>query len=207
MHLSVHAHITHAQWVGCFHLCSWSISWCCIISFYNWCAFSMVFSEGMVSWNEMSCAQGSAIGVVAACLLRLWLMPLSLVPLPQHVWCEFLQLSLWRRQGLCPMIFPLHLSEDRAGRHVAFPKGMVSCLPGRELGTSRCHFRLILDACGWLLSVSPLLLQPTAIVSLCWLGGCLSFRICIRSLVCAFSLFCVALVAYACFSPGHCCAA
>jgi len=50
---------------------------------------------------------------------------LLFVPLSQHVWCEFLQLSLWKWEGLCPMLFPLHLSEDRAGRHVAFPKGMV----------------------------------------------------------------------------------
>ena len=38
----------------------------------------------------MTCAHGLAVRVYAACLLRLWLMWLSFVPLSQRAWYEFL---------------------------------------------------------------------------------------------------------------------
>jgi len=102
-------------------------------------------SKGMVSWSEMSCAHGSAARVYAPGLLRPWLMRLSFVPLSQRAWYEFLLLSLWLWQGLCPVLLPLHRSEDRAGLPVSFPEGMVSCKPGRELRMSSSHFCQSID--------------------------------------------------------------
>jgi len=102
-------------------------------------------SKGMVSWSEMSCAHGSTARVYAPGLLRPWLMRLSFVPLSQRAWYEFLLLSLWLWQGLCPVLLPLHRSEDRAGLPVSFPEGMVSCKPGRELRMSSSHFCQSID--------------------------------------------------------------
>jgi len=125
------------------------------------------------------------------------------------------------------MFSPVHRSEDRAGRHVFFPEGRTSCLPRRKLRMSLRNFRRVLDVtyCPWCCMgrrarlwervgrvkdaegcCFPLLLRLAFIVSLGWLGGCLSFRIGIWS-VSAFGLFCVAPVVIAGFSPGRCCAA
>jgi len=82
------------RWVGRFCLCSWSIPWSGLAFFSVWCVSCMAFSEGMVSWGEMSCAHGSAVKVYAACLLRPQFRWLSVVPLTQWAWCEFLLLSL-----------------------------------------------------------------------------------------------------------------
>jgi len=128
-----------------FCLCQWSTPWNSITFLSAWHAFCMTPSEEMVLWSEMSCAHGLADGVYAACLLRPWLMRLSFVPLSQRAWHEFLLLSLWLWQGLCPVLLPLHRSEDSAGLPVSFPKGMVSCKPGREFNLSPCHFRWNMD--------------------------------------------------------------
>ena len=85
----------------------------------------MVFSRGMVSWSEMCCAHGLAVGVYVACLLRPWLIQLSFVPVSQRAWYEFMLLSLKCWQGLIPVLLPLHRSEDSASLPASFPKGMV----------------------------------------------------------------------------------
>jgi len=41
---------------------------------------------------------------------------------------------LSRMLGQLSLLYPLLKSEDRAGLHVSFPEGMVSCMPGRGLG-------------------------------------------------------------------------
>jgi len=48
-------------------------------------------------------------------------------------------LFLWLRSGLCPVLCPLHRSEDRAGLPVSFPEGMFSCKPGIALRISPRH--------------------------------------------------------------------
>jgi len=128
-----------------FCLCSWSIPGNGITFLSVWYASCMDPSEGMVSWSEMSCAHGLAIRVYGACLLRPWLMWLSFIPLSQRAWYEFLLLSLWLWQGMCPVLLPLHSSEDSACLPVSFPEGMVLCKPGRELRMSPCHFRRSMD--------------------------------------------------------------
>jgi len=49
------------------------------------------------------------------------------------------------------LLFPLHRSEDSTSLPVSFPKGMVLCMPGRELRISPRHFRRSLDVmlCPW----------------------------------------------------------
>jgi len=71
--------------------------------------------------------------------------------LSQRDWCEFLLLSLWLWQGLCPVPLPLHRSEDSAGLSLSFPEGMVLCKPGRELRMSPRNFRWSMDVmlCPW----------------------------------------------------------
>jgi len=64
----------------------------------------------------------------------------------KHERCRFLYLSLWRLQGLCFTLSPVHRSEDHAGRHVFFPEGMISCLPRRKLRMSSRNFCRVLDA-------------------------------------------------------------
>jgi len=178
----------------------------------------------------MSCAHELAVGVYAACLLRPWLMWLSFVPLSQRAWYEFLLLSVCLWQGLCPVLLPLHRSEDRASLPVSFPEGMVSCKPGRELRMSPCHVRRSMDVMlcrgvAWVVrsicegelgesrmrmasaSASLPSLQLAAYVYLCQLRGCLKVWIGIIALDGAFGVFCVALGTNAGFSVGCCCAA
>jgi len=43
--------------------------------------------------------------------------------------------------GLCPVLLPLHRSEDSASLPLSFPEGMVLCKLGRELRMSPRYFR------------------------------------------------------------------
>jgi len=75
----------------------------------------------------------------------------SFVDLSPHLRCIFLQQSFWVCQGLRSLLPPVHRSEDRAGRYVLFPEGMISYLPRRKIGMSPCLFRrdLVVMCCTW----------------------------------------------------------
>jgi len=47
---------------------------------------------------------------------------------------QILLQDLSRMLGQLSLLYPLLKSEDRAGLHVSFPEGMVSCMLGQGLG-------------------------------------------------------------------------
>jgi len=79
-----------------------------------------------VAWHYLWCLLGERQSFVRLPLVEACMFPVLALQMHQH--------------GSCPVLHPLHRPEGCASMPVSFPKGMVSCMQGRESRILPCHF-------------------------------------------------------------------